>query len=110
MTTNTYNCRNVAVTARRKSHANDPLGVQAQKGRPAQVTSRSAPRTPRQILPHGSWRNLNSQFQKKLIGNAFLTPRRILIRHPTDDLLKLERNRRTTRSRHQPPKQLPTRV
>src|SRR6202795_1505954 len=62
---------------------NDPLGVQAQKGRPAQVTSRSAPRTPRQILPHGSWRNLNSQFQKKLIGNAFLTPRRILIRHPT---------------------------
>src|ERR1017187_10333634 len=29
---------------------NDPLGVQAQERRPAQVTSRSAPRTPWQVL------------------------------------------------------------
>ena len=39
----------------------DPLGVQAQEGRPAQVASPSAPRTPRKILPHGSRRNPNSQ-------------------------------------------------
>src|ERR1700731_2650554 len=52
----------------------DPLGVQAQEGRPAQVTSRSAPRTPRQILAHGSRRNLNSQLHEEFIGDAFLAP------------------------------------
>jgi hypothetical protein len=81
----------------------DPLGMQAQEGRPAQVTSRSAPRTPRQILPHGSWRNSNSQFQEELIGNAFLTPRDILVRHPADQRLKLRRNRRSAGSRLEPP-------
>jgi hypothetical protein len=34
---------------------NDPLRVQAQEGRPAQVASRSAPRTPWQVLTHRSW-------------------------------------------------------
>jgi hypothetical protein len=34
---------------------NDPLSMQTQEGRPAQVTSRSAPRGRRQILPHRSW-------------------------------------------------------
>src|ERR1700676_297784 len=63
----------------------DPLGVQAQEGRPAHVASPSAPRTPRKILPHGSRRNPNSQLQQELIiGNAFFTPHRILVRHPAD--------------------------
>src|ERR1035438_6403768 len=36
----------------------DPLGVQAQEGRPAQVTSRSAPRAPRQILTRSEERRV----------------------------------------------------
>src|ERR1700722_13862834 len=57
----------------------DPLGVQALEGRPAQVTSRSAPRMPGQILAHGPRRNLNIQLHEQLVGKTFLTPRRILV-------------------------------
>ena len=72
---------------------NDSLGVQAQECRPAQVPSRPTRRSPRQILPHGSWRHPNSKFQEELIGNAFLTPHRILVRHPADQGLNLLGNR-----------------
>jgi hypothetical protein len=66
---------------------NDALGMQAQERRPPQVAPRSVWRATGQILPHGSWRNLNSQLQQKLIGNAFLAPRRVLVRHAADQSL-----------------------
>src|SRR5881275_3622080 len=44
---------------------NDALGMQAQERRPPQGAPRSVWRATRQILPYGSWRNLNSQLQPK---------------------------------------------
>src|SRR5450631_249305 len=82
---------------------NDPLGVQAQERRPSQVPSRSAWWAMRQILPYGARRDLNLQFQNKLVGNAFLTPRGILIRHLADQGTNLQRNRRSAGSGLQPP-------
>src|SRR5450631_2837793 len=66
---------------------NDPPGMQAQECRPAQAASRSAWRTTGQVFVYSSWRHLNSPLQQKLVGNAFLAPRRILIRHPADQSL-----------------------
>src|SRR6266404_5941146 len=89
---------------------NDPLGVQAQKTRPAHIASRTTCRSFRQILIHCSRRDPNVELQQQFVGDALLAPRWILVRHPTNELLNLERNRRTTGSRLQPPKQLPTRT
>src|ERR1700733_2386544 len=89
---------------------NDPLGVQAQKGRPAHIASRATCRSFWQILVHRSRRYSNVELQQQFVGDALLAPRWILIRHPTDELPNLKRNRWTTRSRLQPPKQLPTRA
>jgi hypothetical protein len=66
---------------------NDPPGMQAQECRPAQVASRSAWRTTGQVFAYSSWRHLNSQLQQKLVGDAFLAPRRIFIRHSADQSL-----------------------
>jgi hypothetical protein len=38
---------------------NDPLGVQAQEGRPAQIASRPTSRTPGQVLAHRPGRHPN---------------------------------------------------
>src|ERR1700692_2586960 len=110
MTTNTYNCRNVARDGEEKVTRNDPLGVQAQKARPAHIASRATCRSFWQILVHRSRRYSNVELQQQFVGDALLAPRWILIRHPTDELLNLKRNRWTTRSRLQSPKQLPTRT
>jgi hypothetical protein len=42
---------------------NDSLSVQAQEGRPAQVTSRPTSRTPGKILVHRPRRHPNPKFQ-----------------------------------------------
>jgi hypothetical protein len=39
---------------------NEPLSVQAQESRPAQITSRPTSRTPGKILVHGPWRHRKS--------------------------------------------------
>jgi hypothetical protein len=77
----------VAVNDEQEIARNDALGMQAQECRPPQVAPRSAWRATGQILPYGSWRNLNSQLQQKLIGDAFLAPRRVLVRHAADQSL-----------------------
>jgi hypothetical protein len=66
---------------------NDSLSVQAQEGRPAQITSRPTWRGPGKILAHSPWRHPNPQFQQQLIGDAFLAPRGILIRDPANQRL-----------------------
>jgi hypothetical protein len=53
---------------------NDPMSVQAQESRPAQITSRPTSRTPGKILVHGPWRHPNPDLQQQLIGDAFLAP------------------------------------
>src|SRR5260370_10873165 len=45
----------------REIAVNDALGMLAQERRPPQVAPRSAWRATGQILPYGSWRNLNSR-------------------------------------------------
>src|SRR5260370_7648312 len=49
---------------------------------------KNADHTGRQILVHRSRRDLNSQLQEQLIGNALLAPRWILMRHPADQGLE----------------------
>src|SRR5450756_1493509 len=68
---------------------NDPLGVQAQKARPAHIASRATCRSFWQILVHRSRRYSNVELQQQFVGDALLAPRWILIRHPTDELLNL---------------------
>src|SRR5882757_6847974 len=87
----------------------DPLSLQAQEGRPAPITSRSTSRTPSKILVHGPGRHLNPELQQQLIGNPLLTPRRILIRNPTDQCLQLSGNRRSAGTGLEAPEQLPSR-
>src|SRR6266404_7525724 len=67
--------------------------MQAKKGLPPHIRSRSTCWSGRQILVHRSRRDLNSQLQQQLIGNAFLAPRWILIRHPADQGLNFNWNR-----------------
>src|SRR5450759_3383712 len=71
----------------------DSLGVQAQKCRPPQVASWPAGWATGKICPHRARRYLNSEFQKKLIGDAFLAPRRVLASHAADQRLHLLRDR-----------------
>src|ERR1022692_1305714 len=88
----------------------DSLGVQAQECRPPQVASWPARWATGKIFPHCARRDLNSEFQKKLIGDAFLAPRRVLASHAADQSLHLRRDRRSTGSRLQAPEQPPARA
>jgi hypothetical protein len=73
---------------------NDPLSMQTQERRLSQVPWRSAWWTTGQILPYSARRDLNPQFQDRLVVDAFLTPPGILIRHPAAQGANLHRNRR----------------
>lgn len=66
---------------------NDALGVQPQEGRPAQITSGPARWVRQKLFAHGARRDLNAEFQKKLIGDAFLAPGRVLVPHASDQSL-----------------------
>src|ERR1700676_3073652 len=78
--------------------SHDSLSMQAQECRPAHIPPRPTRRSSRQVLPHGSWRHSKSKFQEELIGNAFFTPHRILVRHSADKGLNPLWNRRSAAS------------
>src|SRR5450631_3161628 len=88
---------------------NESLRAHAQEGRPAQVASRPTSREPGQILAHCPWRHPDPKRQKQLIGYAFLTPHRILVRNPPNQRLNLLWDLRSTGSGLQPPEQFPSR-
>jgi len=68
----------------------DHLGVVADKGQPALLRIGSPPRaTLAQILLYGTRRYSNSELQFQFIGNALLSPSRILSAHLPDQLTKI---------------------
>src|SRR5919108_4616200 len=86
----------------------DHLGMIAHKGLPA-LGSRAFPSTIvhafGQVLPYRPWRDPQAQLQEEFIGNAFLTPRRILPGHTMDERLQVRRERRASRGGLPPPEQ-----
>jgi hypothetical protein len=55
------------------------------------------------VIPRFCALSLNSQLQQEFIGDAFLPPHGILVRHPANQGLNLNRNRRSAGSGLQPP-------
>ena len=85
----------------------NPLSVKTQEGRPAQILSRPARRTPGHVLAHRAWRDPDSELQQQFVGDALLAPEGILRGHPADQALQLNGKRRTARTRPQAPQHSP---
>ena len=73
-----------------KVTCHDAFGVIAKKSGPAlrlAAFARTANTVIRHIFTHGSWRDLQAEFEQQLVGDAFLAPRRVLQGHPSNQRL-----------------------
>ena len=92
-----------------KIAGNDSLGVQALEGGPTRTAPWPARWARGKVFPHGARRDLYSELQKKLIGDALLAPCGILVPHAADQILYLPWDTRSAGPRHQVPVQPPAR-
>src|SRR5215467_8466406 len=61
-----------------------PLATPAHEGQPTLLGIGRAYRTVAQVLPHGTGRYANPEFQFQLIGDALLAPDRVVRSHLSD--------------------------
>jgi hypothetical protein len=54
------------------------LGMVAQEGRPALITTRSTRRSLGHVLANCTWRDAQTKLQQQFVGNPLLAPERIL--------------------------------
>lgn len=71
-----------------KVKSQDARGVIAEKGGPAlrlTACARATHAVVRHVFAHGSWGDLQAEFEQELVGDAFLTPGRIVQGHPSNE-------------------------